>query len=601
MIYSPLLSWCHSPWLPCKCPFFTNKSACHSLSDSSTTNRSTMAVQRAVTTVATLSGLAFGQILTAIDPCPVAPSNLTVLHASCIVTEQHQPISTCTSASNSLGWSTYAWVDTTIPCWGSIGISSCTVTQTDQVVPCTASTNTITSIVPTSTNMGNGTYKTWNVTGYTTVSKLWQARYKDLGGLAIPGYDGCGLCTNCALSDGSRQQMINVFECLDISGQAAQCSQFVDTWVSSVCPFTTGAVSAAISSYTAIPSRGVYTWYFPQPAPTTTIQSDNQVYTVPAQPWTASFTRSFAGPTNCAIVSTVTKSLIYVVPLSTISATDRATVTDGQQQWANWYGLKTTSRATTSLSSQGEWSIWASLAQSQQSTSTSTTATSTSSEPTNTAMSSSSDSGQVGGITTTTATLTAFSTSMTSASTTTTLLTSTSPSSTATLSTSTSSMSSTLTSTSSTLTTTGGQTQATTFVIQLTSAGLKRRYTKRTDVTYLCFLDGSDNASTCLASQDAARFSFDSSGYLRTGNLYISDVSSSAGYFVFERTSLKPVSPPPYTRGADGAFIRTTAGGFCATPSNFFVSISNSPSNCTPVTAVAVQGKSYSCLSKILI
>ena len=140
-------------------------------------------------------------------------------------------------------------------------------------------------------------------------------------------------------------------------------------------------------------------------------------------------------------------------------------------------------------------------------------------------------------------------------------------------------------------TTTAGTPQDTSFFyLEVDYTGLRRRYAKRADATYVGFLDGSDDASVVTASQNPALFNFDSEGYLRVGAQYIA-ADSSTGYFVFEKTSIKPTSPPPYQRLGE-AFTRKDGGGFCATSANLFVALRNPPSDCRPVILRAATCKS---------
>ncbi|KAK5086350.1 hypothetical protein LTS08_004335 [Lithohypha guttulata] len=142
---------------------------------------------------------------------------------------------------------------------------------------------------------------------------------------------------------------------------------------------------------------------------------------------------------------------------------------------------------------------------------------------------------------------------------------------------------STLTTSTSTTTTTtiiDGPEETSGFYIEVTYSGLKRRYMKRGDTSYVGFLDGSDDAS--VVTENPYKFFFDRQGYLRTGRQYIA-ADASSGYFVFEKTSSKPASVPKYKLTADGTFTHES-GGFCATTSNFFVTFGSAPGNCRPVT-----------------
>lgn len=491
-----------------------------------------------------LIALAVAEPLTTIVPCKNAPRNITV-------TAQHQPVSTCTYTASSFSWSTYNYVSTVIPCWGNASISSCTVTNTAQPVPCSGTASTITSLIPTSTAKPNGTYTTYNLTKYETVSKNWVAPYNKLGPFAIPGYGGCELCTDCGVQgDGNRKQMMDATECSWAPGKAPVCSKFVDTWVSRPAPSTTGAVTATVSTNTAVPHGGIYTFTFPQSAPATTIVSNKQSYTVPGRPWWASVTRSFAGPTSVDFVVTITKTVTFTMPYST--ATDPKKTPDPEgfahKGWGPWQ-QGNPARPTPGRPN-NPWG--------RPPPSSSQQGNDPSDPPSVTSTPAAQQGNQQGGSgwgpwprpdagTTTTLTTSTLTTS---------------------------------TSTTTTTTIIDGPEETSGFYIEVTYSGLKRRYMKRGDTSYVGFLDGSDDAS--VVTENPYKFFFDRQGYLRTGRQYVA-ADASTGYFVFEKTSSKPASVPKYKLTADGMFTHES-GGFCATTSNFFVTFGSAPGNCRPVT-----------------
>jgi hypothetical protein len=124
------------------------------------------------------------------------------------VTKQYQPVPTYIPApySSSTGsWSSYDWVSTIITDYEG---KECTVTKTDQPVVIYHSTSMITHYstqyghtAPTGYNSSMPAYQTQNVTAtptstkayYEFYEKIYEAKYKELGPKALPGYSGSGL------------------------------------------------------------------------------------------------------------------------------------------------------------------------------------------------------------------------------------------------------------------------------------------------------------------------------------------------------------------------------------------------------------------------
>jgi len=180
---------------------------------------------QAVAAALLLADIALAGPLATIVPCSEAPRNVTA-------TSQHQAIPTCTKSNGKLLWSSYDYVSTVISCWGESSISSCTVTDTAQLVPISRAVTTATSVVPITTKHFRRHYPSPSYsTVYETVSKEWVAPYKKLGGFAIPGYGGCELCEECGTQeDETRTQALSVTECTSVAGEVAVvCSKYTDT------------------------------------------------------------------------------------------------------------------------------------------------------------------------------------------------------------------------------------------------------------------------------------------------------------------------------------------------------------------------------------
>ncbi|TVY43033.1 hypothetical protein LOCC1_G007368 [Lachnellula occidentalis] len=199
-------------------------------------------------------------VLATISPCPSCPFN--VKPAAITVTQQYQPVSTCTP-SNSRNkivpaCSSYAFVSTVIPFMGAN--SSTTVTKTDQILLLSHLSTVITSSVPCSTVAPK-----WGQNGTTSVSACTNTHlqtmvidascpFNQIGPLGIQGYPGSGLCQACAEdADGSQHQPVNIMKCLD-----GICFTYAETWVSTK-PTSTSTLAVPVSSTIYCSSQGVYT------------------------------------------------------------------------------------------------------------------------------------------------------------------------------------------------------------------------------------------------------------------------------------------------------------------------------------------------------
>lgn len=300
------------------------------------------------------TGMAIADPLAILEVCADADPKVP----ACTLTAQHQSISACVPTSTKCAagssgttkscsivysYSTWAYVSTVIPSgWDGTTISSCRVTKTDQDVPCSATVTTITSVVLVQTVLPgkNGINATTSYsTSYQTFSKQWVAPYNKLGPLAIPEFDGCELCKDCApKGDGSRSQHYDVTECSASNGKEPSCSRFAKNRVSTKsAPGTSSPISAVNSIKTSVPSAGTYVFKFTNTAPAATITSGSQKITVPPRPWFNYQTRPCGGPTDFDFTVTVPKSIFVHAPFSTSIGSSKTPVDPtGAVHWGDW-------------------------------------------------------------------------------------------------------------------------------------------------------------------------------------------------------------------------------------------------------------------------
>ena len=107
------------------------------------------------------------------------------------------------------------------------------MTVTDQVITLSRSSTvlTATNACPTAVAAVNGTIfangtTTCSPTSLQTLTVDVTAPFNELGPLAIPGYAGSGLCTDCVISESETRQRVLVTRCLD-----AACTSFTEEWV----------------------------------------------------------------------------------------------------------------------------------------------------------------------------------------------------------------------------------------------------------------------------------------------------------------------------------------------------------------------------------
>ncbi|KAI1619533.1 hypothetical protein EDD37DRAFT_211878 [Exophiala viscosa] len=150
--------------------------------------------------------------ITTITPCPANPT----LAAPITVTEQYETVSTCgvsvscnkwKSCTTTYPFTTSVFVSTTIPCsWNGTAASSTIVTTTDQIVTGSVASTTLSTVSAVETfgwgaKWGWASESTSYTTQYETRVKEWDAPYETLGPIAVSGWEGSGLCTDCEEGD----------------------------------------------------------------------------------------------------------------------------------------------------------------------------------------------------------------------------------------------------------------------------------------------------------------------------------------------------------------------------------------------------------------
>jgi hypothetical protein len=304
--------------------------------------------------------------LATITPCPWCPSS--VAPAVQNVTQQLQTLSTCSAATSacykgkchtSYPYSSWQWVSTTIPCSfnnfnksaATDTGSSCLVTKTEDCVPVSEFTTTLTSYtlttwtttiyttVPVSTASAGST--TWvyppstasavattvsevveviasPVPVYEYVEKDYCAVFSGLGPLAmLDHYDGSGLCTTCGVKGVGLTQAVSATECRTGYGfTATSCVTYVETWISKPAPPATLTATQVWSSnfYTS----GSWDITFTGIVPAQTISAPNGWVTSDPTPVPWAFHGSCSdGPTTVDFTTTVTTTVTVSVPWAT--------------------------------------------------------------------------------------------------------------------------------------------------------------------------------------------------------------------------------------------------------------------------------------------
>lgn len=267
----------------------------------------------ALNALVAISGLAVasGTALTTLHPCPDCPKSLKV--APITVTEQLQKVWTCEAVTKTVkkkvfatpSCSTYEFLSTEVPCLG--GASTTLVTKTDQMVELSHVSTVLTSYsyVPTACPVpkyGNGTAKyptaqcTSTSTNYQTMVVDISAPYDECGPLALPPWEGSGLCTTC-VSDDEKHQPVHVSKCLN-----GVCTTYAETWVSTKPTPASSTAETSYSSSAYCSESGINT--IPVTATFTPTDSAGG-YTAPVTS-TFSITTSVAKPCTVDITKVIT-------------------------------------------------------------------------------------------------------------------------------------------------------------------------------------------------------------------------------------------------------------------------------------------------------
>jgi len=279
----------------------------------------------AAAATAAFAGVAVADPLTIINPCPAATSSS--VHPI-TVTKQFQEVSTCApttaclrgSCTTKYPFETFAYVSTVIPAaWNGKNMEAVTVTSTTQTVTVSRFQTTITKwVTPAPVIPKSGTIITPKPTSIElTIAKDYFAPFNKLGGLAIPDFDGSGLCRECETqSDGSRSQVVGVVECRAGPG-GSKCMGYDETWVSKAAPSTSATTANACSTRWTAPSAGTFTFTFPFTAPARTITAAETTITVGPVPYWAHVTRVCHRPNEVIdFTTTVTKTIFWTAPCS---------------------------------------------------------------------------------------------------------------------------------------------------------------------------------------------------------------------------------------------------------------------------------------------
>ncbi|USW54829.1 hypothetical protein Slin15195_G081480 [Septoria linicola] len=200
---------------------------------------------------------ALAKTLATVTPCPECGSSIAP--APITITAQYQTVSTCKPSTTTVVFpytkryttgttskiettpscSPYAWVSTTIPVYDNSTKTSTVVTSTAQPVTFNSvhytEAHTTTITLPAPYYGSNGTHqnathpKTTTEVSYTTIDVKKYCKYNSLGPIAIPYYEGSGLCTDCGPdSKSALTQRLTVISCSN-----KHCTTFNETWVSS--------------------------------------------------------------------------------------------------------------------------------------------------------------------------------------------------------------------------------------------------------------------------------------------------------------------------------------------------------------------------------
>lgn len=252
-------------------------------------------------------------------------------------------------------------LQTVIPC-GDDGntISTCTVTATDQVV--TLSKTVSTSSATITQSLAARRVERIVVPAYS--EKYCLAQFKDLGPIAIPDWDGSGLCgSRCDPPENDQYiQTVRVVQCTQNARQSTKvCNEHRETWSRTAAGKAVPITTRCSTRYTAS-SAGQYTFVFtgtaPRtytlgPAPTTTTTLRNGRVTVivgrpqtiwyePA-PYTIQVTKYVNKPTIVNFQTKITTVISIYLPITTITATQTVTFVNTTSVAPSTTSISTTS------------------------------------------------------------------------------------------------------------------------------------------------------------------------------------------------------------------------------------------------------------------
>ena len=194
--------------------------------------------------------------LATVTPCPDCPS--AIAPSPITVHSQYQTVSACKPSTTTVFTTSSAlnqtrigsaistvpsctpsvFVSTTIPAYSNGVQTSTLVTETEQPVTFnylhTVKTRAVvaraeTTCTTTSTTTSTVTTTTTTLTLSTTIAVKSYCDYASIGPLAIPGYEGSGLCTDCGPdANGVLTQKFTVVSC-----ENKKCTTFNETWLAS--------------------------------------------------------------------------------------------------------------------------------------------------------------------------------------------------------------------------------------------------------------------------------------------------------------------------------------------------------------------------------
>lgn len=294
-----------------------------------------------------LADIVLADPIATISPCTAAAS---LGLPDITVTAQYQPVATCVPStacvkgqcSTIYPLTTIPFVSTVIPyAWNGTTTQSTTVTDVTQAVVVSQALET-SATVTAAAALDKRSWVDWfggqkskSITLYETVTRRAVAPYNALGGIAVPGWGGSGLCAKCDDKDG-RSQLIDVIECrsgTDAWGKSYEkCVEWYETLIERPAPTSSVTAQAKCASSGKIPHAGTYTWTFPQTAPPVTITAppvtvtvtvggrpaisvkSKEIFVIPGKSWDACVTKVYSGATTFSFEVIITKIIIFNVP-----------------------------------------------------------------------------------------------------------------------------------------------------------------------------------------------------------------------------------------------------------------------------------------------